>query len=183
MNNMSPCTSEVRTHITRRSDPNAGKNVDDASKDHHPAIAIPPTFTFPTAPPAPDFAAFLFASPFPASPTAAAVAHPTVPPPSTTALRRAPPGNSPHVKVDPAREVLFGPMNWGVKWNCTPHDLIVSVSGTTPCAPHASRRVAARTMPPPPSSLRPTISPLGSSRHGTATPELVMRCALPAPCL
>jgi hypothetical protein len=31
------------------------------------------------------------------------------------------------VKIDPAREVLFGPMDWEEKWNLTPRNLIMNV--------------------------------------------------------
>ncbi|KAJ7215221.1 hypothetical protein B0H12DRAFT_1079079 [Mycena haematopus] len=42
----------------------------------------------------------------------------------------------PRVRIDPAREVLLGPMDWEAKWNQTPRNLVLAVLG------HATMRTA-----------------------------------------
>ncbi|KAJ7719575.1 hypothetical protein B0H16DRAFT_1606138 [Mycena metata] len=86
-----------------------------------PNLVLPPTFSLPTAPPAPQFAAPGFAAP--AAPPAP-LELPTAPP----ALPRAPPSsNPPRVHVDSAREVLFGPLDWEGNHKNTPRNLILNV--------------------------------------------------------
>ncbi|KAJ7258045.1 hypothetical protein B0H12DRAFT_1070273 [Mycena haematopus] len=142
-------------------------DVDEPAKHHHvaaaPAVVIPPVFTLPTAPAAPVYAAPVVT--LPTAPAAPAYATPFVPPsyptapPSTglmptsalptapvpsTGLPHAPPGGPPRVRVDPAREVLFGPMNWEGKWNRNPLLVINNVisQNTMRAARFVSRRGA-----------------------------------------
>ncbi|KAJ7870469.1 hypothetical protein B0H14DRAFT_246822 [Mycena olivaceomarginata] len=96
------------------------KRAREQDEDDHPAhrnapgVFIPPTFSLPTAPPAPDFASPAFAPP------ALAVAAPAPLPTAPPTLPRAPPSGPPRVAIDPAREVRLGPMDWEKKWHVTP---------------------------------------------------------------
>lgn len=129
----------------------------DHSKRQHfaTAVALPPAFIYPTAPPAPDFAAPGFAlcaalAPATEYPDAAApaaaypfvphVAYPFAPQAAAAAaayrvahpaavLPRPPPGGRPGVRVDPACEVLFGPMDWEKNFHQTPRNLISNILG------------------------------------------------------
>ncbi|KAF8172020.1 hypothetical protein K438DRAFT_1852098 [Mycena galopus ATCC 62051] len=127
--------------------------VDDAAKRQHLAITAPTPFSLPTAPPPPGYAAPAFAAPapllpapfvpaaaapmpaliapapVPAHPFAVATIAPTALPTVPAPLPRAPPAGAPRVPPNPAREVLFGPMNWEKKWNRNPHNLIMNTLG------------------------------------------------------
>ncbi|KAF8211894.1 hypothetical protein K438DRAFT_1751497 [Mycena galopus ATCC 62051] len=129
--------------------------VDDAAKRQHLAITAPTPFSLPTAPPPPGYAAPAFAAPapllpapfvpaaaapmpaliapapVPAHPFAVATIAPTALPTVPAPLPRAPPAGAPRVPPNPAREVLFGPMNWEKKWNRNPHNLIMNTLGPT----------------------------------------------------
>ncbi|KAJ7880763.1 hypothetical protein B0H14DRAFT_1534166 [Mycena olivaceomarginata] len=137
-----------------------GRKIDDGRKrareqdeDDHPAhrnapaVFIPPTFSLPTAPPAPNFASPAFAPPASAlaiavAAPALAYAMPTAPiyrapaptivapvvaspaatlPTAPPTLPRVPPSGPPRIAIDPAREVRLGPMDWE-KWHITPRN-------------------------------------------------------------
>ncbi|KAJ7459614.1 hypothetical protein B0H11DRAFT_2059259 [Mycena galericulata] len=97
-----------------------------------PPAAAAPAFAaaapaFPGAPVfagAPAFAMPTFATTVPALPRV------LLPMPATS-LPRAPPGGAPRVRVDPAREVLFGPVDWDGNHFNAPRALIASILGTT----------------------------------------------------
>ncbi|KAJ6607709.1 hypothetical protein B0H10DRAFT_2013990 [Mycena sp. CBHHK59/15] len=90
---------------------------------HHGAPAyIPPTPQAPSAyvPPAHHSAAYAARAP-----ASVAAALPRAP--GTAALPRAPAAGPPRARIDPAREVLFGPIDWEKNWNHSPRVLISSV--------------------------------------------------------
>ncbi|KAJ7504040.1 hypothetical protein B0H11DRAFT_1983368 [Mycena galericulata] len=112
------------------------------------APAYAAAYAAPAAVPPPAAAAPAFAAAAPAFPGAPvfagapALAMPTfattVPalprvllPIPATSLPRAPPGGAPRVRVDPAREVLFGPVDWDGNHFNAPRALIASILGTT----------------------------------------------------